>query len=36
VKRILEGRNREEQDDYLSFRTHYLIDSNATPPSATR
>ena len=34
VKRILEGRNREEQDAFLSFRTHYLIDSNFCNPAS--
>lgn len=34
VKRILEGRNREEQDAYLGFRTHYLIDSNFCNPAS--
>lgn len=28
VQKILEGRNRKEQDAYRSFRTHYLIESN--------
>lgn len=34
VKRILEGRNRQEQEAFLSFRTHYLIDSNFCNPAA--
>jgi len=34
VKRILEGRNREEQDAFLSFRTYYLIDSNFCNPAS--
>jgi len=34
VKRILEGRNREEQDAFLSFRTPYLIDSNCGNPAS--
>ena len=34
VKRILEGRNREEQDAFLRFRTYYLIDSNFCNPAS--
>lgn len=34
VKRMLEGRNRQEQEAYLSFRTHYLIDSNFCNPAS--
>ncbi len=34
VQKILEGRNRKEQDAYRSFRTHYLIDSNFCNPAS--
>lgn len=34
VQRILEGRNRKEQDTYRSFRTHYLIESNFCNPAS--
>lgn len=32
VQKILEGKNRREQDAYLSFRTHYLFESNFCNP----
>jgi len=32
VRRILEGRNREEQETFISFRSHYLFDSNFCNP----
>lgn len=32
VHKILEGKNRKEQDAYLSFRTHYLFESNFCNP----
>ncbi len=28
VKRILEGRNRQEQDTFIAFRSHYLFESH--------
>lgn len=34
VKEILEGRERKEQDAYLSFQTHYLVDSTFCTPGA--
>lgn len=34
VRRVLEGRNRQEQDAYRSFRTHYLVESNFCHPGA--
>lgn len=35
VKRVLEGRNREEQTAFVAFRSHYLFDSHfATPGQA--
>ncbi|MDI6709905.1 MAG: hypothetical protein QME76_04355 [Bacillota bacterium] len=34
VRRVLEGRNRQEQDAYRSFRTHYLVESNFYHPGA--
>ncbi len=32
VKRILEGRNREEQDKFIAFRSHYLFESRFCTP----
>jgi len=32
VKRILEGRNREEQTTFIRFRSHYLFDSHYCTP----
>ena len=32
VKEILEGRNREEQTHFISFRSHYLFDSRFCTP----
>ena len=32
VKRILEGRNREEQDKFTAFRSHYLFESRFCTP----
>jgi transposase len=32
VKQILKGRNRKEQDNFLAFRTHYVIDSQYCNP----
>jgi transposase len=32
VRRILEGRNREEQETFVSFRSHYLYESNFCNP----
>lgn len=32
VRRILEGRNREEQETFISFRSHYLYESNFCNP----
>lgn len=32
VKRILEGRNREEQATFIAFRSHYLFDSRFCNP----
>lgn len=34
VKKILEGKNRQEQDAYRQFRTHFLIDSNFCNPAS--
>ncbi len=34
VKKILKGRNRKEQDVFLAFRTHYVIDSRYCNPHA--
>lgn len=34
VKRILEGRNREEQQAFTLFRSHYLFDSHFCTPGA--
>jgi transposase len=34
VQKILEGKNRKEQDAYRSFRTHYLVDSNFCNPAS--
>lgn len=34
VREILEGKERREQEAYLSFRTHYLVDSNFCNPGA--
>lgn len=34
VQQILEGKERKEQEAYLSFRTHYLFDSNFCNPSS--
>lgn len=34
VQEILEGKNRKEQEGYLSFRTHYLVDSNFCNPAS--
>jgi transposase len=33
VKRILEGRNREEQDAFIQLRSHYLFDSYFCEPA---
>lgn len=32
VKRILEGRNRQEQEAFIVFRSHYLFDSHFCTP----
>ncbi len=32
VKRVLEGRNRQEQDSFILFRSHYLFDSRFCTP----
>ena len=32
VKRVLEGRNREEQQAFIVFRSHYLFESNFCTP----
>ena len=32
VKRILEGRNRQEQEGYIVFRSHYLFESHFCTP----
>jgi hypothetical protein len=32
VKRILEGRNRQEQDAFIVFRSHYLFESHFCTP----
>jgi transposase len=32
VKRILEGRNRQEQDKFTAFRSHYLFESRFCTP----
>jgi transposase len=32
VKRILEGRNRQEQESFITFRSHYLFDSRFCRP----
>jgi transposase len=32
VKRILEGRNRQEQDKFIAFRSHYLFESRFCTP----
>ena len=34
VKHILKGRNRQEQEHFLAFRTHYVIDSRYCNPHA--
>jgi len=34
VKHILKGRSRKEQDNFLAFRTHYVIDSRYCNPHA--
>lgn len=34
VQKILEGKNRLEQDAYRQFRTHFLIDSNFCNPAS--
>ena len=34
VQKILEGRNREEQDAYRRFRTYFLVDSNFCNPAS--
>jgi transposase len=32
VRRILEGRNRQEQETFIGFRSHYLFESNFCTP----
>lgn len=32
VRRVLEGRNRKEQDTFIAFRSHYLFESNFCTP----
>jgi len=32
VKRVLKGRNRQEQDSFITFRSHYLFDSRFCTP----
>lgn len=34
VRRILKGRNRQEQDRFITFRSHYLFDSRFCTPGA--
>ena len=34
VRRILKGRNRQEQDRFIAFRSHYLFDSRFCTPGA--
>lgn len=34
VAKVLEGRNRKEQDAFLSFRTHFLVESNFCTPAS--
>jgi predicted transcriptional regulator len=34
VQKILEGKNRQEQDAYRQFRTYFLVDSNFCNPAA--
>ena len=36
VKRILEGRNREEQAAFIAFRSHYLFESRFCTPGQAR
>jgi transposase len=33
VKRILEGRNRQEQESFVAFRSHYLFESRYCTPN---
>lgn len=34
VKRVLEGKNRQEQKSFVAFRSHYLFESRFCTPSA--
>lgn len=34
VQKILEGKNRQEQDAYRQFRTHFLVESNFCNPAS--
>jgi transposase len=34
VKKVLEGKDREEQSSYVTFRSHYLFDSHYCTPGA--
>lgn len=34
VRRMLKGRNRQEQDRFITFRSHYLFDSRFCTPGA--
>ena len=36
VRRVLQGRNRQEQGSFIAFRSHYLFDSHFSTPGKPR
>lgn len=36
VRKVLQGRNREEQDAFIAFRSHYLFESHFATPAQPR
>ena len=36
VRKVLQGRNREEQQSFIAFRSHYLFESHFASPGTPR